>query len=82
MQRPCGSTTAVRVPHFCECSAGCAVPTPYWEHYCERHSQEAFVLELNALIEEGCPSCGLLAPEGSHLHYCSAVESALHHPAT
>src|ERR1700691_3273290 len=57
--------------HFCECSAGCEVVTPYWKHYCEHHSEEASVLEVDALLDCGCPRCGLRAPEGLYLHHCS-----------
>ena len=57
------------VPHFCECSAGCEVTTPYWERYCERHSGQPQV--LGALLDEGCPRCGLPPPEGLQLHRCS-----------
>jgi hypothetical protein len=61
----------VIVAHFCECSAGCEVLTPYWKHYCEHHSEELFVLEVDTLLDDGCPRCGLRAPEGLHLHRCS-----------
>ena len=77
MHRPKGSTSAlhssastVRVPHFCESSAGCEVPTRYWEHYCELHCEEQVLLAIVGLLEDGCPRCGLPAPEGSHLHFC------------
>jgi hypothetical protein len=62
--------STVYVPHFCECTAGCEVPTAYREHYCELHSEESQVLELSVLFDDGCPRCGLLAPKGSHLHQC------------
>ena len=64
------SANVVDVPHFCECSAGCEVPTPHGERYCELHPEEPVVLEMIGLVEDDCPRCGLRAPEGSHLHYC------------
>jgi hypothetical protein len=59
------------VVHFCECSAGCEVITPHWKHYCEHHSEELLVLEVDTLLDDGCPRCRLRAPEGLHLHHCS-----------
>jgi hypothetical protein len=60
------------VPHFCECSAGCEMTTPYWERYCERHSGQPQAV-VGELLDEGCPRCGLPPPEGLQLHRCSKL---------
>jgi hypothetical protein len=40
-------------------------------HLCDKHRDESFGAEAGALVEEGCPRCGLPWPEGLHLHRCS-----------
>ena len=61
----------MQLTHFCQCSAGCEETTLLGMRYCERHSEELFALEVAALVDLGCPRCGLPGPEGLHLHRCS-----------
>ena len=63
----------MQLTHFCQCSAGCAEVTLLGMRYCERHSEELFALEVAALVDLGCPRCGLPGPEGLHLHRCSSM---------
>ncbi len=60
----------MRLPHFCECSAGCAEVVTPGTRFCESHRDEYLSL-ADTFIEAGCPRCGLPAPDGMHLHRCS-----------
>ena len=71
----------VQLTHFCQCSAGCAEATLLGMRYCERHSEELFALEVAALVDLGCPRCGLPGPEGLHLHRCSTMHRRSRHAA-